>query len=165
MSCPSCLPAPLLHLRLSYSSQDSVPLCLCCCLSGLLLTLSLPRPLLPWVLSPTLISSFTHSSLTEFSHHSGVLAGRWSPLVTVCLSFFCLPVSVTLFTSAVCVPMYCLSVAASRVLSLAPWGTHRYLCFSKSRTQFSSKLSALSTKSFVTFVIRKSKQTSPPSPP
>lgn len=80
------------------------------------------------------------------------------PLVSVHLSRFCLPDSVALFTYAVCVYVCvyvcCLSVAASR----SPWGTQKDFCYSKSRTQFSSELWALSTKSFVTFVIRKANQ-------
>lgn len=93
VSCPH-LPAPLFPPRLSYSSQSSVPLCLCHCLSGLLLRLS-PAPSTSTLGPSPLISSFTYSSLTEFSHHSGVLAGRWSACVHMslghCLLVFLLP--------------------------------------------------------------------------
>lgn len=58
--CPH-LPAPLLHPRLSYSSQDSLPLSLS--LWSLIEMLSLLRPLLPWVPPHSFLHSHIRASL------------------------------------------------------------------------------------------------------
>lgn len=126
------LPASLSRLGLSHSSQDYVPFYLCHYLLGLLLSFFLcfyPGP-------SSFVSLFTHSSLTEYGSHSGVLAGHWSACVCTSLGHHLL---VFLLPPCPCGPfplhcvcsVYASSLQLSLCALLSPWSTHRYLLFKK----------------------------------